>query len=344
MVVGSVALVVAGAVGTAGGANAASASGAIPGATYVGKGAQLTVDVTGTSVTIQKLPIDADCTKAPANLGDYGSTGLGPFTIGKDGSFTNVARGSKPGPGQTVVKGRFAGGSAKGTVVAAALKDATKGFDCKRYSGSWAASRKPGTGDTTKPGATYATDDFSKATSGFDTFNEDAVYAEYLPDHRFRIGFRSAASASSLRDTPETATADITVTTGFTKGSGLDGAGLACQGTDALSYIAGYVALDGTAHLARYVNGQQVERADPVPVPTDLLKTGDQAQNEVRLVCTPSTDNPDHTDATLSLNGKKVLGAVASAGGPGKVGVYANSSTGDSEFTFSDFSVRKPRS
>lgn len=346
MVVGSVALAAVGAVGTFGSAAVSAATApVIPGATYSGSGTKLVVDPAGATVSVISLPVHAKCDgRAPANEGDYGSTGLGPFTITRDGRFTNVAKGQKPGPGQTIIDGRFHGSAVSGTVAQPAFKDASKGFDCKRFAGSWKATRVKGTGDTTKPGATYATDDFSKAKSGFDTFNEDAVYAEYLPDHRFRIGFRSAASATSLRDTPETATADITVTTGFTKGSGLDGAGLACRGTDARSYIAGYVALDGTAHLARFANGEQVERADPVAVPADLLKTGDQAQNEVRLVCVPSSDDPEHTDATLYLNGKKVLGAIASAGGPGKVGLYANSTTGDSEFTFSDFSVRKPSS
>ena len=346
MVVVSVALAVVGAVGTSG-SSAVSAATApvIPGATYSGGGTKVTVDPTGATVRVVSLPVHAECKgRAPANEGDYGPTGLGPFTITRDGRFTNVAKGQKPGPGQTVVEGRFRGRAVSGTVTQPAFQDESKGFDCKRFAGSWTARRVKGTGDTTKPGATYATDDFSEAKSGFDTYNEDAVYAEYLPDHRFRIGFRSPASASSLRDTPETATADVTVTTGFTKGSGLDGAGLACQGTDARSYIAGYVALDGTAHLARYADGQQVERADPVSVPAGLLKTGDQAQNEVRLVCVPSAADPEHTDATLFLNGKKVLGAIASTGGPGKVGLYANSSSGDSEFTYSGFSVRKPSS
>jgi hypothetical protein len=61
-------------------------------------------------------------------------------------------------------------------------------------------------------------------------------------------------------------------------------------------------------------------------------------------VCVPSSGDPEHTDATLFLNGKKVLGAIASSGGSGKVGLYANSSSGDSEFTYSGFSVRKPSS
>jgi len=324
-------------------AAAAASPKAVPGATYVGKGAVLEVDAAAGSVRIRKLPIHADCRKAPANQGDYGSTGIGPFAIAKDGTFTNVASGTRARSDQTVIEGRFAGRTVTGTIVEPALRDDAKGFDCKRFSGTWKATRKPGTGDDSKPGATYATDDFSKVSSGFDAYNEAAVYAEYLPDARFRIGFRSPSSAASLRKTPETATADIQVTTGYTRGSGLDGAGLACLGTDALSYIAGYVDVDGTAHLSRYSAGEQIERADPVAVPAGLLKTGDQAQNEVRLVCTPDAENPAHTDATLFLNGRQVLSAIASAGGTGQVGVFANSSSGDGEFTFAAFSVKKPR-
>ena len=168
-------------------------------------------------------------------------------------------------------------------------------------------------------------------------------YAEYLTDGGFRIGRAAALGEhASLRAEPVSATVDATVTTGFTTGSGGDGAGLACLGTGPTTYVAGYVSLDGTAHLLRYVEGQEVERAPDAPVPAGLLRTGDRARNEVRLVCTTSSGNPDRTDVALSLNGTEVASAQASAGGAGQVGVFANSTTGGTEFMFSDFSVRKP--
>ena len=199
-----------------------------------------------------------------------------------------------------------------------------------------------GTGDATKAGAVYAKDDFSKPKSGFEVYDDPGAYAEYLPDSRFRIGTLQPTGATSLRKEPKTATADISVTTGFTTGSAGDGAGLACLGSDATTFIAGYVSVDGYAYLVRYAAGDVAESATPKALPEGLLRAGDQAQNEVRLVCEPSTDSA-HTNLYLYLNGTEVSNAEAGAGGAGQVGLFVASNSGTSEFTFSDFSVRKPK-
>jgi hypothetical protein len=341
MVLGVGALATAGFGGVA---TAASTPKAIPGATYKGSGAELDVDVTGKTVRVISLPVHARCKpKGPSNAGEFGASGLGPFTVAKDGTFTNVAKGENAGKNQIVVKGRFAGAHATGTVVVPPIEDTTKGFECAKYSGTWKAARVTGTGDTTKPGATYAKDDFRDAKSGFAVYNGDASYAEYLKDGRFRIGTRRPTAAVSLRDEPVTATADVSVTTGFTSGSGSDSVGIACAGTGPTSFIAGYVGLDGTAGLLRYADNEVVEQAPDQQVPAGLLKTGDQAQNDLRLVCTPSPDDAQRTDVTLFLDGKQVAAASASVAGAGKVGLFVGSTSGTSEFTFSDFVVRKPR-
>jgi hypothetical protein len=341
MVVGSCALALASWFGVAAGASTPKA---IPGATYKGSGTELAVETSGATVRVLRLPVHAKCsTSGPSNAGDYGPSGLGPYTIAKDGTFTNVAKGQHAANGQIVVTGRFAGATVSGTVVVPAIDDSVKGFKCAKFSGSWKAARVKGTGDTTKPGATYAKDDFRDAKSGFAVYNDDASYAEYLKDGRFRIGTRQPTGAVSLRDEPVTATADISVTTGFTSGTGSDGAGLACLGTGPSSFIVGYVGVDGRAGLLRYADNQVAEQAPDQQVPSGLLKTGDQAQNEVRMVCEPSPENPQRTDVTLSLNGEQVAAASASVAGPGKVGVFVGSGSGTSEFTFSDFVVRKPR-
>lgn len=338
MAIGSVALVVA---GTPTAAGAASAPKAVPGATYQGAGTELTVDASGTTVRVLALPVHAKCKgKAPTNEGDYSPSGLGPFTIAADGTFTNVAKGDEPGATQSVIKGRFAGAKVSGTIVEPAFED--KGFDCARYRGAWKASRVKGSGDTTAPGAAYAKDDFSDAKSGFDTFNESGAYAEYLSDSRFRIGTRVPTAVASLRAQPTTAAADAAVTTGYTAGAAGDGAGLACLGSDATTFLAGYVSVDGYAYLVHYSGGDVVESREAQALPAGLLRTGPQSQNDVRLVCTPSP-NADHTNLSLSLNGTEVSNAEASIGGTGRVGVFVASSSGTSEFTFSDFVVRKPK-
>jgi hypothetical protein len=322
-------------------AGAASSPKAVPGATYSGTETKLVVDATGHSVRVIALPVHAKCKgDAPSNEGDYGTGGLGPFTIAADGSFTNVAEGQRAGATQSVIKGRFAGAKVRGTVVEPAFTD--KGFDCARFSGTWTATRDAGTGDTTKPGATYARDDFSDPKSGFDVFNAPQAYAEYLADGRFRIGTREATGVPSLRKRPTTATADVSVTTGFTSGSAGDGAGLVCGATGGTTFLAGYVSVDGYAYLARYSDGDVVESRDPQPLPEGLLRTGEQAQNDVQLICEPSS-NADHTTMSLRLNGTEVSNAEASVGSAGRVGVFVASTSGTSEFTFSDFVVKKPK-
>ena len=92
----------------------------------------------------------------------------------------------------------------------------------------------------------------------------------------------------------------------------------------------------------RYAAGDVAESATPKALPEGLLRAGDQAQNEVRLVCEPSTDSA-HTNLYLYLNGTEVSNAEAGAGGAGQVGLFVASNSGTSEFTFSDFSVRKPK-
>ncbi len=328
--------------GLGGASGAASASKAVPGATYAGTGTKLLVDVGGATVRVVSMPLHPKCQgEAPSNEGDYGPEGLGPFSIQSDGSFSNVPKGQQAGATQTVIRGKFVGSTASGTVVEPAFKD--KGFDCAKFTGRWSAKRVAGTGDTTKPGSAYAKDDFSDPNSGFGVFNADDSYGEYLKDGRFRIGTRQPASGVSFRETPVTATADITVTTGYTSGSGSDGAGLACLGTGPTSFVAGFVGLDGTAGLLRYADGQVAEQAPGKQVPSGLLKTGEQAQNTVRMTCVTSPETPDRTDVHLYLNGTEVTSASASVGGSGKVGLYVSGGSGASEFTFSDFVVRKPK-
>lgn len=135
-----VVLALGGASAVSGAAGAAAAPKVVPGASYEAKGTKVAVDAAGTSVTVLKLPVHAKCKgAAPSNEGDYGSPGLGPFPIAANGTFTNIAKGSKPGSTQAVIKGKFAGAKVTGTVVEPAFRD--KGFDCARFTGSWSASR-----------------------------------------------------------------------------------------------------------------------------------------------------------------------------------------------------------
>ncbi len=119
---------------------AAVARNATPG-TYSGKKTEITVDSTS-HVLVMRLPVHAKCKggRRPSNEGDYRPSGLGPFTVESDGSFTNVEPGTQPLPSQTVIKGKIVGTKASGTVVEPAFQD--KGFDCARFKAKWTAHLK----------------------------------------------------------------------------------------------------------------------------------------------------------------------------------------------------------
>jgi len=325
--------------GVAVAASSASTGKVIPGAAYSADETLLTVDVAGKTVTIQQLPAHAQCTGgSSAGEGDYGEPGLGPFTIAADGTFTNVAKGAKPGATQGVIKGRFTGATVTGTILEPAFSD--KGTKCEKYSGKWSATRQAGTGDDAAVGDTYATDDFSDPASGFDTYNEDAAYAEYLTDGRYRIGLRAPALAAALRAEPVTASADVSVDAAAVSATGADRAGLACDATAATSYIVGWVTQDGKAYISRYVDGNAKEISKGFPLPSGLLKTGEGAMNKLRLTCVPGPRS-DTTSVKLYLNGKQVARGVPSALAAGTTGVMVTSTTGTPQFAFYDFAVKK---
>lgn len=325
--------------GVAFAAPGASTSKVVPGAAYSADETLLTVDVAGKTVTIQQLPVHATCTgNAFTNEGDYGEPGLGPFTIAADGTFTNIAKGAKPDASQAVIKGRFTGTTVTGTIVDPAFSD--KGTECAKFSGKWSATRQPGTGDDAAVGATYATDNFSDPASGFDTYNEQAAYAEYLTDGRYRIGLRSPVLAAALRAEPVTASADVTVDVAAVSATGDDGAGLACDATDATSYIVGWVTQDGKAYISRYVDGDAKEISKAFRVPSGLLKTGEGAMNKLGLTCVPGPRS-NTTSVKLYLNGKQVARGVPSALTAGTTGVLVTSGSGTPQYAFYDFVVKK---
>ncbi len=314
------------------------------GAQYSGKGTELEIDSVGKAVRIFALPITTKCkTATPTNLGDFGSSGLGPFTLAADGSFSNI-RGSAALPSQTVINGRFQGAKVTGTIKDPAFVDEVKGFDCPEFNGKFTATYVKGSGDAVAPGATLVSDDFSDPKSGFATFNIAEGYAEYLKDSRFRIG-AWAPSASrvplvSLRTEPKRADADVTVTTLTFAGGTNDVMGVACQATGATSFVTGLVSMHegGFATVIRYSNGVPTVLGQAA-LPPGLLKTGSGAQNMVRLVCKPSTTVTSRFD--LSLNGTQLV----SASGPsaeGQTGLAVGSGSGSTEINFKDFEVVKP--
>ena len=111
-----------------------------PGARYKGKGTLLETNDEGSGVSVLKLPIAPECKKAPSDLGDFGSSGIGPFTVKADGSFTNKVSGRKLPPGSVLFRGEFSddGSKVTGTVSQSKFKD-SKGLSCDAFKGKFSA-------------------------------------------------------------------------------------------------------------------------------------------------------------------------------------------------------------
>ena len=79
---------------------------------------------------------------APSNQGEFGTSGLGPFTTGSNGTFANGGRYAPKSPGSVIVKGTCSvdGTTVKGNVKVSACKS-SKGFDCKAFSGRFVAKQ-----------------------------------------------------------------------------------------------------------------------------------------------------------------------------------------------------------
>ena len=313
-------------------------------ATYRGKGTQLTTSADGTSVHIDTIPVLPKCKPRPdgparpTNLGQD----LGPFPLQANGSFTNGQKPKGLTDGQVYIAGRFSSDGSKvtGTVVAAVFNDPSKNFHCQAFKGSFSATLVKGTGG--KPGEVLARDDFSNKKSGFDVFNTQNSFSEYLPDHRFRIGLRGGGIAVALRKQPIAGVVEVHATVLWFGTDAKDTFGLVCGATDPTSFDAGLIRMDGQAVLARYTNAQIFEASNPVTLPAGLLKTAKGDANEITLTCIPDA-NGTETHVALTLNGQVVLRARSSAVNKGKAGLFAGGVAGGTDFNYEKYHVSIPK-
>lgn len=226
-----------------------------------------------------------------------------------------------------------------GKIVQAPFDDPAKGFHCKAFKGAFSATHVQGTGGT--PGQVLATDDFSSAKSGFDTFNTQIAFSQYLNDGRFRVGLRGSGVAVALRRQPVARVVEVSATVLWFGVDTKDAFGLACGGSGRGTFDAGVIRMDGQAVLARYVKGAAYEASDPVAIPAGLLRTGKGATNQITLTCIPDPSGMS-THLLLSLNGQVVLKARNSAVTRGKTGVFAGGSAGGTHFDYESYRVSIP--
>lgn len=310
----------------------------LPKAEYKGKDTAMVITDIDNNVVINKLPVNQECkTKTPTNLGDFSTSGLGPFPIEDDGSFTSGGGG---GEGAITVKGKFKGNKVTGTLTAGAFKDPAKDFDCAKYSGKFAAKLVKGTGQ--KPGQVYERDDFSDPDSGFAVFNITNAFSEYLPDDRFRVGLRAPTTVAALRDTPDAlTTVEVEVDTLTFGGEAGDTVGVVCQAVDSLNFTTGKISQAGEVEFIRYEEGSAVERSTPEQVPAGLLKTGSGAKNTLELTCQAITGFK--TDLTLKVNGEVVTSAISASQLEGKTGVSVSGSGAGTDYNFTSYEARVPK-
>jgi len=269
--------------------------------------------------------------RTPTNLGED----LGPFEIEKNGSFDNG--GKKP---DVVVKGKFSADGKKvtGTLEEPAFKDKAKGFDCPAYKTSYSAKLVKGTGAL--PGDTLAEDDFSDADSGFDTFNSQNSFGEYLDDGRYRLGLRGPGASYSYRDDPVTSFVEVAATVRWYGNDEQDAAGLACQG-DGGSFTVGFVRGNGQVELKRYEDGKIAESASPTTLPAGVLKAGQGEPNDLVLTCVPHPED-NTTSVTLEVNGEVAGKARSSSAIEGKTGFFVEDQVGGTDFNFEDYVASVP--
>ena len=311
----------------------------LPSAEYRGKGTELVITPTGTHVTFYALPIDQKCKgKTPTNLGEFTVVGFGPFEIDADGRFSNA---DDADFSDTHVKGRFKGKKVTGTVVADAFEDPAKGFDCQKFSGKFSAKLVKGTG--LEPGKVLARDDFTDPQSGFEEFNTTNGFGEYLDDGRYRIGLRGPATVTGLRAEPDgVSTVEVEADIFTFGGESTDQVGLVCQAADAQSFLAGFVRQDGMVELLRYDSGEIVERAESVQLPDGVLKTGQGAANELRLVCRSLSASPAETDIELWVNGEQAITAISASSRGGRTGITVAGGGNGTDYNITRYVVRIP--
>jgi hypothetical protein len=316
-------------------ASAASGAAVLPQAEYRGKDTELQITADGGGVLVLALPVKQKCKGVtPTNLGDFGPSGLGPFTVKKNGSF-----GNDPGA-DLEIKGRFKGKKVAGTIKAAAFEDPAKDFDCQKYSGRFSAKLVKGTG--LKPGKVLARDDFSDPNSGFGESNTTNGFSEYLDDGRYRIGLRGSTTLSALRETPDAlASVEVEAEVLTFGGEPLDEVGLACQAIDAQNFIVGFVQQDGLAKLVRFEGGSVIERSEEVQLPDGVLKSGQGAKNELRLTCRATQG--ERTDLDLYVNGELAVSATSNSQTEGRTGFSVSGAGNGTDYNFTRYEARIPK-
>jgi hypothetical protein len=183
-------------------------------------------------------------------------------------------------------------------------------------------------------GAVLFQDDFTRTTSGWDRYKDEAYSANYF-DGAYQINISVPNTQAWAR--PHLEFNDVRVEVMATKNGGPDDNmfGVICRYQDAHNFYFFSLSSDGYAGIGVYRDGKERIISARALHPSSQIQTGDSS-NHIRADCIG-------TQLALYINGSLTTQASISNAQPGDVGLIAGAyENADVEIRFDQFSVIKP--
>ena len=184
------------------------------------------------------------------------------------------------------------------------------------------------------PGEVLFQDDFSRASSGWDRY-QDGIYRADYQDGEYQIEIYTPETlAWSL---PKLSFTDVWISVEAAKAKGPDdnAFGVICRYQDPGNFIFFLISSDGYAGIGRYIDGEKTLLSDESLLPTDAVHSGDEG-NFIQAECIG-----DHL--TLYVNNTRVTDVIIKDVRSGDVGLIAGTySDPNVEIHFDNFSTIQP--
>lgn len=187
-----------------------------------------------------------------------------------------------------------------------------------------------------EPGSVLFQDDFSRSTSGWDRYREEAYLTDYF-EEGYRIFVRTPETDSWAN--PGLDLEDVQIEVDATKLAGPDDNifGVLCRYQDSKNFYYFLISSDGFAGIGIYKDGRRQLLTGDNLLPSLNIAKG-EATNHIRADC-------DGYHLRLLVNGSLVYEAQAAEWSRGDVGLIAGTyRTGGTDIFFDNFSVILPAS
>lgn len=183
-------------------------------------------------------------------------------------------------------------------------------------------------------GSVLFQDDFTRTTSGWDRYKDDAYSANYV-DGTFQINISTPNTQAWARPHLEFQDVRIEVMATKTGGPNDNMFGVICRYQDAQNFYFFLLSSDGYSGIGVYRNGKERLISANALHPSSQIQTGDSS-NHIRAECIG-------TQLALYINGALATQASISKAEPGDVGLIAGAyENAGVEIRFDQFSVIKP--